>query len=141
SLEAAAQAAEISGLVNRLPDGLDTVIGTHGIKLSVGEKQRISIARAILKDPLILIMDEATSSLDSESEALIQRALERVLHGRTSFVVAHRLSTITSADTIVVMDFGAIIEQGSHGELMKIPGGHYRKLYEELQGQAQEADL
>ena len=138
SLEAAAQAAEISGLVKRLPDGLDTVIGTQGIKLSVGEKQRISIARAILKDPLILIMDEATSSLDSESEALIQRALERVLHGRTSFVVAHRLSTITSADTIVVMDFGAIIEQGNHRELMKIPGGHYRKLYEELQGQAQE---
>lgn len=139
-LEEAARAAEISGLVNRLPDGLDTVIGTHGIKLSVGEKQRISIARAILNDPLILIMDEATSSLDSESEALIQRALQRVLHGRTSFVVAHRLSTITSADTIVVMDFGAIIEQGTHAELMKIRGGHYRKLYEELQGQAKEAD-
>jgi ABC-type multidrug transport system fused ATPase/permease subunit len=140
SLEEAARAAEISGLVSRLPDGLDTVIGTHGIKLSVGEKQRISIARAILNDPLILIMDEATSSLDSESEALIQRALQRVLHGRTSFVVAHRLSTITSADTIVVMDFGAIIEQGTHAELMKIRGGHYRKLYEELQGQAKEAD-
>ncbi len=144
SLEEAARAAEISGLVNRLPDGLDTVIGTHGIKLSVGEKQRISIARAILKDPLILIMDEATSSLDSESEALIQRALEKVLRGRTSFVVAHRLSTITSADIIVVMDFGAIIERGTHTELMKIPAGHYRRLYEELQGQArtqtQEAD-
>lgn len=137
-VEAAADAAEISSLVGRLPNGLNTVIGTHGIKLSVGEKQRISIARAILKDPLILIMDEATSSLDSESEALIQRALERVLKGRTSFVVAHRLSTITKADTIVVMEFGAIVEQGSHKQLMKIRRGRYRKLYEELQGQATE---
>lgn len=133
---AAARAAELSTLIERLPDGIDTEIGTYGIKLSVGEKQRISIARAILRDPLILIMDEATSSLDSESEALIQRALDRVLEGRTSFVVAHRLSTIVNADVIVVMDSGAIVEKGTHAELMEIDGGHYRQLYEELRGQA-----
>lgn len=131
----AARAAEIGDLIERLPDGLDTVIGTYGIKLSVGEKQRVSIARAILKDPMILIMDEATSSLDSDSEALIQKALERVLRHRTSFVVAHRLSTIVTADSIVVMDSGRIVEQGSHAELMQRPGGRYRRLYEELRGQ------
>jgi ABC-type multidrug transport system fused ATPase/permease subunit len=133
---ASAQAAELGTLIERLPDGIDTQIGTYGIKLSVGEKQRISIARAILRDPLILIMDEATSSLDSESEALIQRALDRVLRGRTSFVVAHRLSTIVNADVIVVMDSGAIVEKGTHSQLMEIPGGRYRELYEELRGQA-----
>jgi len=137
-IDEAAKAAELGDLVSRLPDRYDTIVGTRGIKLSVGEKQRVSIARAILKDPLILIMDEATSSLDSESEALIQRALERVLRGRTSFVVAHRLSTITKADAIVVMDSGAIIEQGTHEELLKISNGHYRQLYEELRGQAKE---
>lgn len=140
-IDDAAQAAELGDLVSKLPDGYDTLIGTHGIKLSVGEKQRVSIARAILKDPIILIMDEATSSLDSESEALIQRALERVLRGRTSFVVAHRLSTITKADSIVVMDSGAIIEQGTHEDLMRIVGGHYRRLYEELRGQARDPAL
>jgi subfamily B ATP-binding cassette protein MsbA len=93
----------------------------------------VSIARAILRDPLILVMDEATSSLDSESEALIQKALDTVLRGRTSFVIAHRLSTITGADMIVAMDAGQIIEQGTHDELMQKPGGEYRKLYEELQ--------
>ncbi len=137
-IDEAAQAAELGDMVSRLPEGYDTIVGTHGIKLSVGEKQRVSIARAILKDPLILIMDEATSSLDSESEALIQRALERVLRGRTSFVVAHRLSTIIKADAIVVMDSGAIIELGTHEELMNVPDGHYRQLYEELRGQAKE---
>ncbi len=137
-IDDAARAAELGDMVSRLPEGYGTIIGTHGIKLSVGEKQRVSIARAILKDPLILIMDEATSSLDSESEALIQRALERVLRGRTSFVVAHRLSTIVNADMIVVMDQGAIIEKGRHEELMRIPGGHYRGLYEELRGQVKE---
>ncbi|MFW6288390.1 MAG: ABC transporter ATP-binding protein [Spirochaetota bacterium] len=137
-IDEAAHAAELGDLVSRLPEGYDTIVGTHGIKLSVGEKQRVSIARAILKDPLILIMDEATSSLDSESEALIQRALERVLRGRTSFVVAHRLSTITRADAIVVMDSGAIIELGTHEELMSVSDGHYRQLYEELRGQAKE---
>jgi ATP-binding cassette subfamily B protein len=124
----------------RLADGIDAVIGTNGVKLSVGEKQRLSIARAILTDPVILVMDEATSSLDSESEALIQRALNRVLVGRTSFVVAHRLSTIVGADLIVVMDNGKIVETGRHPELMRIENGHYRNLYEELRSSVQGAE-
>lgn len=133
-IEEAADVAEIYNMASRLPNGFDTVIGTKGIRLSVGEKQRLSIARAILKDPAILIMDEATSSLDSESEALIQIALSKILKGRTSFIVAHRLSTITSVDMIVVMDAGRIVEKGRHGDLMQIEDGMYRKLYEELQG-------
>ncbi|MHC4886150.1 MAG: ABC transporter ATP-binding protein [Planctomycetota bacterium] len=137
-IEEAAHTAELGDLIERLPDGLDTQLGTYGVKLSVGEKQRVSIARAVLKDPPILVMDEATSSLDSESEALIQKALGRLLQGRTSFVVAHRLSTITGADRIVVMDDGAIVESGTHTELMDIEGGAYRHLYEELRKSGQE---
>lgn len=128
----AAIAAELGNTIARLPDGLHTVLGTYGVKLSLGEKQRVSIARAILRNPAILVMDEATSALDSESEALIQKALERLLSGRTSFVVAHRLSTISGADMIVVLDEGQIVEKGSHAELMSIENGAYRKLYEEL---------
>jgi len=134
-IERAARAAEIHDMAASLPDGYATLIGTEGVKLSVGEKQRVSIARAILKDPAILIMDEATSALDSDSEALIQKALDTVLKGRTSFVVAHRLSTITSANLIVVMERGSIVEQGTHAALMGIEGGLYRRLYRELQGQ------
>ncbi len=140
-IEEAARVAEIYDLAMKLPDGFDTVIGTTGVKLSVGEKQRLSIARAIIKDPVILIMDEATSSLDSESEALIQKALSRILHQRTSFIVAHRLSTITSADMIVVMDAGAIVEQGTHRELMRIENGRYRRLYEELRGSVVDGEI
>jgi ABC-type multidrug transport system fused ATPase/permease subunit len=134
-VERAARAAEINELAMSLPDGFDTLIGSEGVKLSVGEKQRVSIARAILKEPAILVMDEATSALDSHSEALIQKALERVLKGRTSFVIAHRLSTITSADLIVVMDKGTVVERGNHGELMRIEGGLYSRLYKELLGE------
>jgi ATP-binding cassette, subfamily B, bacterial MsbA len=134
-VEQAARSAEVYDLAVSMPDGFDTVLGTSGVKLSVGERQRLSIARAILKDPMILIMDEATSSLDSRSETLIQAALARVLQGRTSFVVAHRLSTITSADLIVVMDDGRIVEQGRHRDLLSISDGLYRRLYEELVGQ------
>ncbi len=134
-IERAARTAEIYELAASLPEGFDTLIGSEGVKLSVGEKQRVSIARAILKNPAILIMDEATSALDSHSEALIQRALERVLKDRTAFVIAHRLSTITSADMIVVMDKGAIVEQGTHAELMRIEGGLYQRLYRELLGE------
>jgi len=133
-IQAAARAAEIHETALALPDGFDTVIGPDGVKLSVGERQRISIARAILTDPLVLVMDEATSSLDSRSEALIQKALARVLAGRTSFVVAHRLSTITAADMIVVMDHGRIIETGTHAELLAIDKGLYGRLYRQMLG-------
>jgi ATP-binding cassette subfamily B protein len=136
-IEAAAEAAEITEFASRLPQGLDTVLGTYGVKLSLGEKQRVSIARAVVKNPRILVMDEATSSLDSECEALIQRAISRALKGRTSFVVAHRLSTIVAADLIVVLDAGRIMETGRHDELMAVENGRYRKLYDEMRGAAE----
>lgn len=134
-VEEAARAAQIHDAAMALPDGYRTWLGKEGSKLSVGEKQRIAIARAILRKPAVLILDEATSSLDSESEAAIQQALRVVLHGRTSVVVAHRLSTIVEADQIVAMDNGRVLEIGTHEELMQIENGYYRRLYEELKGQ------
>jgi ATP-binding cassette subfamily B protein len=128
-IEAAARAANIHDFVMGLPDGYDTVVGERGYRLSGGEKQRIALARVILKDPRILVLDEATSSLDSESESLIQEALKRVMAGRTSIVIAHRLSTILSADLILVMDRGRIVERGTHDELIA-QGGLYSQLYE-----------
>ncbi len=127
-VEEAAQAANIAHIIEALPRGYDTKIGEEGVKLSGGEKQRIAIARALLSDPRILILDEATSSLDSETESLIQGALDRLMVGRTSFVVAHRLSTIVKADKIVVMEKGEIKEAGSHAELLA-QGGIYAGLY------------
>ena len=112
------------------PDGYETYVGDRGIQLSGGQKQRVAIARAILKNPSILILDEATSSLDSESELLVQEALEGLMKGRTSFVIAHRLSTIKNCDKIVVMDQGMIVESGTHDELVKIENGVYRNLSE-----------
>lgn len=125
----AAKAAEIHDFIQQLPQGYDTPVGEYGVELSLGQKQRINIARAICANPAIMIMDEATSSLDSESEAAIQRAMERVLEGRTSFVVAHRLSTIRNAHKIILLDKGQICECGTHEELMAIPDGRYRDLY------------
>jgi ATP-binding cassette subfamily B protein len=127
-IEAACHAANIHSFIVGLPDGYETVVGERGYRLSGGEKQRIAIARVILKDPRILVLDEATSSLDSQSEALIQAALERVMQGRTSLVIAHRLSTILAADVILVMDQGELVEQGSHDDLLA-KGGLYANLY------------
>lgn len=128
-IEAAARAANIHDFIMGLPNGYETIVGERGYRLSGGEKQRIALARVILKDPRILVLDEATSHLDSESEALIQEALKRVMAGRTSIVIAHRLSTILSADLILVLDRGRIEEYGTHDELLRI-GGIYTELYE-----------
>ncbi len=133
-IERAAKLANAHEFVKDLPDGYDTLVGERGIKLSGGQRQRIAIARAILKDAPILVLDEATSALDSESEALIQDALEKLMKGRTSIVVAHRLSTVASMDRIVVLDNGKIIEQGSHEELLKKKNGAYHKLWSRQSG-------
>ena len=129
SVEDVAKIAYVDEFVNRFPDGFDTIVGERGVKLSGGQRQRVAIARAILADPRILILDEATSSLDSESEQLIQEGLRRLRAGRTTFVIAHRLSTITSADQILVLEQGTIVERGTHRELLAL-GGRYRELYE-----------
>ena len=130
-LEAACRAARIHDVIAALPDGYDTVVGERGYRLSGGEKQRLAIARVLLKDPVIVILDEATSHLDAENEAVVQAALDRALVGRTSLVIAHRLSTVRKATRIVVIDEGRIVQQGRHDELLA-SGGLYADLYETL---------
>jgi ABC-type multidrug transport system fused ATPase/permease subunit len=125
---AAAKQANAFDFVNSFPDKFDTLVGERGIQLSGGQRQRIAIARAVLKNPSILILDEATSSLDSESEHLVQEALDKLMKGRTSIVIAHRLATIRNADKIVVLQKGEIKESGTHQELMKVENGFYQKL-------------
>jgi ATP-binding cassette, subfamily B, bacterial len=129
-LHAAARAAAMHDRIVELPEGYDTIVGERGYKLSGGEKQRIAIARVLLKDPRILILDEATSALDTVSERLIQAAFERLMEGRTTVAIAHRLSTILRADRILVYDRGRIVERGTHAELLEL-GGLYARLYRE----------
>jgi subfamily B ATP-binding cassette protein MsbA len=122
----AARRAHVLEFTERMPEGLDTVIGERGVKLSGGQRQRVTIARAILADPRILILDEATSSLDTESETYIQQSLQELLRGRTTFVIAHRLSTIQRADLILVIEGGEIVERGRHDELLALQGRYWK---------------
>ncbi len=133
-IERAARLANAHDFITRLPRGYQTLVGERGVKLSGGERQRVALARAFLADAPILILDEATSSLDSESEALIQEAMERLMAGRTSIIIAHRLSTVRAVDRILVFEHGRIVEDGSHGALLERPHGHYRRLFERQSG-------
>ena len=128
-MESAARAAHAHEFIERLPQGYDTLVGERGVKLSGGQRQRVAIARAILKDPAVLVLDEATSNLDAESERLIEDALEKLLVGRTTLIIAHRLSTVRRADRLVVLDHGRIVEEGTHTDLLS-RGGLYARLYQ-----------
>jgi ATP-binding cassette subfamily B protein len=139
-IERAARLANAHDFIARLPKGYETLVGERGVKLSGGERQRIALARAFLVDAPILILDEATSSLDSDSEQLIQAAIARLLKGRTAIVIAHRLSTVRALDRILVFDEGRIVEEGSHGALMRNPNGRYRHLFEQQAGDLRAAE-
>jgi ATP-binding cassette subfamily B protein len=136
-IEAAARKANAHDFIAGFPEGYQTVVGERGVKLSGGQRQRVAIARAVLRDPAILILDEATSSLDSESERLVQEALNVLMEGRTSVIIAHRLATVRRADRIYVIQNGQAVEAGTHTELMAREGGLYRTL-SELQSEGSE---
>jgi ATP-binding cassette subfamily B protein len=129
-IERAARLAHADAFIERLPQRYATLVGERGVKLSGGERQRVALARAFLADAPVLILDEATSSLDSESEALIRDAMHGLMQGRTTLVIAHRLSTVRELDRILVFDHGRIVEDGSHADLMRLQGGLYRRLVE-----------
>ena len=129
-IEKASRLANAHEFILRQPKGYLTLVGERGVKLSGGERQRVALARAFLADTPVLVLDEATSSLDSESEALIQEAMERLMAGRTSIVIAHRLSTVRVHDRILVFDRGRVVEEGTHEELVRRQGGTYRRLFE-----------
>jgi subfamily B ATP-binding cassette protein MsbA len=128
-IERAARAAHAWEFIVNQPDGMDTLVGERGVKLSGGQRQRIAIARVFLKNPSVVILDEATSSLDNESERYVEEALEELLQGRTTLIIAHRLSTVRRADTVIVLDAGRIVETGTHDTLMEREDGMYAKLY------------
>jgi subfamily B ATP-binding cassette protein MsbA len=128
-VEAAARVANAHEFIEALPEGYDTLVGERGVKLSGGQRQRIAIARAVLKDPAVLVLDEATSSLDTESERLVEAAMERLLVGRSTLIIAHRLSTVQRADRLLVLDAGQVVEEGSHAELLRL-GGIYARLFQ-----------
>ena len=134
-IEEAARAAQIHDTIAALPDGYDTVVGERGFRFSGGEKQRIAIARTILRNPPVLVLDEATSALDVQTERAVDEALERLAEGRTTIVIAHRLSTVRDADQIVVLDGGEIVERGTHDELLAL-GGRYAALVARDEGSA-----
>ncbi|MEO1802014.1 MAG: ATP-binding cassette domain-containing protein, partial [Cyanobacteria bacterium J06629_2] len=138
-IKEAAQIAEAAKFISELPQGYDTIVGERGQKLSGGQKQRIAIARAILKDPPILVLDEATSAVDNETEAAIARSLEKITQNRTTIAIAHRLSTIRHSDCIYVMDYGQLVEQGTHEELLA-RGGIYAGLWQVQTGARQGRD-
>jgi ABC-type multidrug transport system fused ATPase/permease subunit len=125
---AAARAAHATEFIERLPDGLDTLVGERGVKLSGGQRQRIALARVFLKDPALVVLDEATSSLDNESERLVEIAMEELLRGRSTLIIAHRLRTVRRADRVLVLDHGRVVESGTHEELV-VGGGVYGRLY------------
>jgi ATP-binding cassette subfamily B protein len=127
-VEAAARAANAHDFVLGFPDGYATHVGERGVQLSGGQKQRVAIARAVLKDPAILLLDEATSALDAESEHLVKEALDRLMHGRTTLIIAHRLSTVRDADRVVVLDHGHIVQSGAHATLLEEEDGLYHRL-------------
>jgi ATP-binding cassette subfamily B protein len=133
-IERAARLAEAAGFIDGLPQGYDTLVGERGQRLSGGQRQRIALARAILKDAPVLVLDEATAAVDNDTEAAIQRSLERITKNRTTVVIAHRLSTVRHADRIVVMENGTIVEQGCHDELLAM-GGVYQNLWQVQAGE------
>ena len=134
----AAEVANAHGFIVRQPDGYDSMLGERGVGISGGERQRLSIARAVLKNPSILVFDEATAAVDSETENLIQEAIERLISGRTTLMIAHRLSTLRKANKIIVIDRGRVIEFGSHDELMALKGKYYRLI--EIQSMGKQRD-